>query len=48
MEYYCYVNGKSFFVELTHCEITVEGIIMGNLKWGNYRQEDAWECSKRK
>ena len=30
-----------------HCEITVEGIIAGNLKLGNYRPEDAWECLRR-
>ena len=38
---------REFVVELTHCEITGEGIIVGNLKLGNYRPEDAWECSRR-
>ena len=45
-EYYCYVNGKSV-VELTHWEITVEGIIAGNSKLANYRPEDVWKCSRR-
>ena len=34
-------------VELTHCEMTVEGIIVGNSKLANYRPEDAWECLRR-
>ena len=38
---------KEFVVELTHCEITAEGIIAGNSKLGNYCPEDAWECSRR-
>ena len=38
---------KEFVVELTHCEITAEGIIAGNSKLRNYRPEDAWECSRR-
>ena len=38
---------EEFVVELTHCETTAEGIIMGNSKLANYRPEDAWECSRR-
>ena len=38
---------EEFVVELTHCEITAEGIIMGNSKFANYRPEDAWECLRR-
>ena len=36
-----------FVVELTHCEMTAEGIIAGNSKLANYRLEDAWECLRR-
>ena len=38
---------EEFVVELTHCEITAEGIIAGNSKLGNYCPEDAWECLRR-
>ena len=34
-------------LELTHCEMTVEGIIAGNSKLANYHPEDTWECLKR-
>ena len=38
---------EEFVVELTHCEITAEGVVAGNLKLGNYRPEDVWECPRR-
>ena len=38
---------KEFVVELKHCEMTAERIIVGNSKLANYCPEDAWEGSRR-